>query len=440
MSIQRIGWGVVAQAYNQGVAVLLQLVTTPMLIAAWGQAEYGSWMVISAVPAYLVLLDLGFSQVAANDMSTRMARAEHAAARRTFESLVGLFAIVILPILAVLMLLALVLPFDMMTADLAASFHSHRLTIVVFIAYVAAAILSSVVSAGLRAEGMFSLMVGLNTTSRLLSLLAIVTVAVLMHGAIEGAALAMLTVRVLATAIMIGVLYARSDLRLRMVHGEIAEARRLLWPSLMYLGFPLGNALSLQGVLIAIGVFLSPAAVTVFSTCRTLSRLGVNMLGAINHVFVFEYAVRAGQTVRLARVGLAHFVLEGLGALFFFGLLYLFGGTIYKLWLGGRVDFVPDLFAIVLIQSSLEVIWAACITPLIAWNRHSGIAAAYVVAAAVAISVICGMLSRGYTLQNSAAVLACLFGVLSIDAAIRLRRVIATSSHVGLSIERGHVS
>lgn len=441
MSIRRIGWGVVAQAYNQGVTVLLQLVTTPLLIAAWGATEYGNWIVVSALPAYLVLLDLGFSQIAANDMSAKIAHGDHVGARRTFESLVAIFLTVILPILVLCAVLAYALPIERFVKEEAASFHVHRTAVIALIGYVAAAILSSVVSAALRAEGLFSLMITLNTTSRLLEGFAIVAAAKLLDAGIEGAAAAMLVVRMLATAAMIVVLYSRSSLlRLRVEHGELAEARRLLWPSLMYLGFPLGNALSLQGVLIVIGIFLSPVAVTIYATSRTLARLGVNTLGAINHVFVFEYAVRIRDTRRLTRIGLAHFALEAAGTLFFFGFLWFFGGAVYQFWLGGKVAFVRELFLIVVFQSTLEVTWAACITPLIAWNRHTGIAMAYVLGASAAILAVAGILAHGGTVENSALVLAALFGVLSVDAMIRLRRVLATPSLAPYPVEKGHVS
>jgi hypothetical protein len=79
---------------------------------------------------------------------------------------------------------------------------------------------------------------------------------------------------------------------------------------------------------------------------------------------------------------------------------------------------------IVVCQSGLEAIWAACITPLIAWNKHAGVAASYVIGTMVAILVIVGILSAGGTLAQSVTVLAVTFGLLAVDAVIRLRRVL----------------
>jgi O-antigen/teichoic acid export membrane protein len=439
MVIRRIGWGVVAQVYSQGATVLLQLVTTPLLIAIWGASQYGAWLIISALPAYLVLLDLGFSQTAANDMSMKMAHDDRFGARRTYESLVGLFVFVILPALVFCTLVVFILPLSWLGGDLAASAQSHRIAIAILIAYVAVAILSGVVSAALRAEGLFSTMVALNTTSRLLEGFGIVVVAGLLDAGIEGAAAAILLLRALATLAMTATLYAKSDLlRLRIQYGDISEARRLLWPSLMYLGFPLGNALSLQGVLLTIGFFLSPATVTAYATSRTLARFGVSTLGAINHVFMFEYAVRIRNPHSLVRLGILHLAIEGLGSIFFFGILWLFGERIYAMWLGGRVIFEPTVFLSVVFQSGLEAIWAACITPLIAWNKHAGVAGSYVVGAAVTIVAIAGILVAGGNLAQSVTALAFLFGILAVDTIIRLRRVLH-SMIAGVPVESGPI-
>jgi len=425
MAIQRIGWGVAAQAYSQGVTTLLQIVTTPMLIAIWGASQYGTWLIVSALPAYLALLDLGFSQTAANDMSMKLAHDDRTGARRTYESLVGLYLYGIVPALVLCAFLVCLLPLGWLGHDQAAPIQSHRLAIVLLVGYVAAAILSSIVAAALRSEGLLSTIVTLNTTSRLLEGFGIVLAARFVGAGIEGAAAAMLALRLLATFAMIATLHAKSDLlRLRIGQGDISEARRLLWPSLMYLGFPLGNALSLQGVLLVIGFFLSPATVTAYATSRTLARLGVSTLGAINQVFLFEYAVRIRNSRGLVRIGTAHLVIEGLGSLLFFGALWVFGGKIYATWLGDRVPFDQAIFLIVVCQSALETVWAACITPLTAWNKHSGVAAFYVAGTAMAMLAIVGILSAGGSLAQAVAVPAVMFAGLSIDAVMRLRRAL----------------
>ena len=48
------------------------------------------------------------------------------------------------------------------------------------------------------------------------------------------------------------------------------------------MAFPIGNALSLQGFTIVIGATLGAAAVVVFSTTRTITRVALQAMGSIN--------------------------------------------------------------------------------------------------------------------------------------------------------------
>ena len=64
----RIGRGLAANIGGMGVTLLIQLVSVPVFLAAWGVPTYGEWLVLSAVPTYVALSDLSFSSVAGNSM------------------------------------------------------------------------------------------------------------------------------------------------------------------------------------------------------------------------------------------------------------------------------------------------------------------------------------------------------------------------------------
>ena len=84
---QRIARGIGANAFGQAVSIVIQLVGVPILLHAWGTQLYGEWLLLSAIPAYLSMTDLGFSQSAANDMTARVARGDRAGALAVFQSL-----------------------------------------------------------------------------------------------------------------------------------------------------------------------------------------------------------------------------------------------------------------------------------------------------------------------------------------------------------------
>ena len=65
---RRIRRGFAANIAGNGVTVLGQLLTVPVLLSAWGTATYGEWLVLAAIPTYVALSDLSFSRVAGNSM------------------------------------------------------------------------------------------------------------------------------------------------------------------------------------------------------------------------------------------------------------------------------------------------------------------------------------------------------------------------------------
>ena len=64
----RIRRGLAANIGGMGVTLVIQLVSVPVLLTAWGVPTYGEWLVLSAVPTYVALSDLSFSSVAGNSM------------------------------------------------------------------------------------------------------------------------------------------------------------------------------------------------------------------------------------------------------------------------------------------------------------------------------------------------------------------------------------
>jgi hypothetical protein len=88
MSVRnRILHGLYAGGFSQAVTIVSQLAGVPLFLYFWGVEKYGEWLILSTIPAYLALSDLGFASVAANDMTMNVARGHHTAAIKTFQSI-----------------------------------------------------------------------------------------------------------------------------------------------------------------------------------------------------------------------------------------------------------------------------------------------------------------------------------------------------------------
>src|SRR3989454_5030380 len=85
--VRRLLKGFGANLYGQAVVVAIQLAGVPILLQYWHAQLYGEWLILFAIPSYLSMTDLGFSQSAANDMTARVARGDRAGALTVFQSL-----------------------------------------------------------------------------------------------------------------------------------------------------------------------------------------------------------------------------------------------------------------------------------------------------------------------------------------------------------------
>src|SRR5580700_3331050 len=83
-----------ATALGPVVTAIIQLGTVPLLLHAWGAAKYGDWLILSAIPSYLGLSDLGFGDASGSDMTMRVAAGDRKGAIETFQSSWALLSIV----------------------------------------------------------------------------------------------------------------------------------------------------------------------------------------------------------------------------------------------------------------------------------------------------------------------------------------------------------
>ena len=70
---QRLMRGFGATALNPIATAIIQLGSVPILLHAWGATKYGDWLLLSAIPSYLTLSDLGLGAASGSDMSMRVA-------------------------------------------------------------------------------------------------------------------------------------------------------------------------------------------------------------------------------------------------------------------------------------------------------------------------------------------------------------------------------
>src|ERR1700688_2833430 len=82
----RLFRGASATALTPIVTAVIQLAAVPCFLHFWGAAKYGDWLILSAIPSYLTLSDLGFGDASGSDMTMRVAAGDRQGAIETFQS------------------------------------------------------------------------------------------------------------------------------------------------------------------------------------------------------------------------------------------------------------------------------------------------------------------------------------------------------------------
>lgn len=422
----RLSTGLAAQTYSQAVTIGTQLISVPVLLAAWGVDQYGVWLLISAIPAYLALADLGFAQVGGSDMTMRLARGDREGALISYQTTFAMNCVLGLICFVAVAGFAL----SPLSRGLIGEAHATTETqwaIVALTAHALISLLRGVIGTGLRAVGRYSLLVAIGATMRLISGVLVLVVAAL-GGSILEAACAM-ALGVFVTVVTLAVWFQREHplFRLGFKHASRASAKELLPPSLHFLGYTLGNLVSIQGTTIVIGAVLGPAAVALASTVRTLARTGITAANMLSNTLQIEYAALFGKSAAqpFKRLFQWHALAIVCLIALYLALMLPFGPMVYDLWTHGKLGSPHLLLGLVTLATAGDMFWTALQTPSIAVNHMRLTGRTFFVASCAGL-VALGFLSRPFGIVTFGWVSVAVSALMVVAAWAEVRRVSGT--------------
>ncbi|MEW6594374.1 MAG: hypothetical protein AB1413_05820 [Thermodesulfobacteriota bacterium] len=400
----RIWSGLQAQGGAQLVQMGIRFVEVPLFLNFWGAELYGHWLILFALPAYFSLADLGFNGVAAREMAMLVARGEHQKTLQIFQSLalivfalatvLLLFVILLSGVLSsvffqdagfdtgkVMIFLAFYVWFRLQIGSLYSAFYSQGY-------YAYGVVLMSFLQAGEFVMVVAALALG-GDTIQLSQVYALV------------AGGGYLVVRIILHAKLPLFRYGTSNFRWSLI-------RRLSKPALAALAFPVGFAMSQQGMRLVVGLISGPASVTLFVASRTLTGLATRLHDAFGQTLEPEYARAHGGDDRATMQKL---LLLGTQATFWMSIvilggLWVFGEPFFRHWTAGRIGFNRGLFVLLLAVSFVNAIWFNVMKVAYATNRHTKAAVIFFVSYTIACFAA---IPLTYTLGIIGAALALLF-------------------------------
>jgi O-antigen/teichoic acid export membrane protein len=386
--------GLGASALGPVVTIIIQFISVPVFLHYWGAKLYGEWLILSAIPSYLALSDVGFGNVAASDMTMSVAAGQREAALDTFQSTWLLISVVSVVLLTLVCVAAWFVPWQLWMKLSVISNHGAALIIVVFSAYSLISLQTGVLDSAFRCDGNFAFGTTCFSVFRLAEV-AIAMIPVVCGGRPLHVAITYLVARIVGSAVVILILRRKSPwIRFGTTHANFASIRRLASPAFAFMAFPIGNALSLQGLTVLIGGTLGPVAVVCFSTMRTLSRVGFQVLAVIARALWPELSAAFGAgNISLAR----NLHRRACQVAFTLSLacsvvLAVIGPRVYGSWTRHAVSFDPLTFNLLLLVVLANSFWGTSSVVPMASNQHEKIAVGYIIGTSLSLALAWALL------------------------------------------------
>jgi O-antigen/teichoic acid export membrane protein len=378
-----------ATAIGPFVTILAQVISVPVFLHSWGPKVYGEWLILSAIPTYIAFSDVGFGSVAANDMTIRVAAGDRDGALVTFQSTWLFISAASLFVVVCFMGGAWSLPLERWLNLTSTTPHEARLILTMLCTYALLSLQADLTTAGFRCEGNYALGMLIKNMLRLVETLT-VTVVVASHAKPIHAAATYLIIRGIGTPVMAWLMMRNTPwLRYGFFHATLERAKSLALPAVAYMAFPIGSALSLQGMVLVIAAMLGPVAVAIFSTMRTLTRFGFQLMEALKNSVWPELSLAYGVqnwalARRLHRVACQASLWSSIGSAIF---LYFFGGRIIALWTHGRIVMDVSAFHWLLLVIVANSFWYTSSVVTVASNTHERVAAVYLAGTASSLLI-----------------------------------------------------
>jgi len=381
---KRLAQNLSANIYFQFVNVIVQLGSVPLFLSFWSKDLYGIWILISQIPDCLAVGEAGFATASANEISMAIAQGDRGRALRSLHTTWGFLVVIAAIISAVGILLFLLLPWRLWVKPTEVGIDEVRWTVLLFIFYTIAGILTQIFRGMYRAEHKNARFTFLTTSGKLAEMIAMGLAVVSVRSMIW--AIGMMFIVRLATFAFL-YMDARNfsaELPLGLSAFEWAELRKSWRPSVMFMAGTLARAIYIQGLTLLVGASLGVAAVVVFNTNRTISRVIVQFVGMIQLSIwpEFSHLMGIGDFTRARRLNGLSLEATWVGSVVLAGMLFCAAPWILPLWTHGALEFDPRLMLIFLASAVLNGLWSVMAGLLMGTNQHEGLTIRYLVATA----------------------------------------------------------
>lgn len=367
---QRVMAAMGAHSMGMAISVGIQLASLPLFLATWDAAAYGMWLLLSALPAYLAMADVGMVTAAGNRMTMALGAGDTAMASRVFQS-AQMFMLFVCAVLA-----ALALPAIWWSPWPANATLDQRMALMALTVSVLIAFAGGLSEQLFKATHRYALGTLLGNFTRLAEWAGWM-LGLLLVGTFSAVALTGLAFRAVGTLLTMVVARAgEPGLQWGLRHATAATVRDMVRPAAAFMAFPLANALSFQGVTLLVGVLLGPVAVAVFSTYRTLARTAVQVTAMFSHSLWPEFSRQFGQgsLAELRQLARRSAALSAVQVLLLCAALYAIAPWLLSAWTHGKIAFDPAVVGLLIAYAAASGLSHVPRVLLMSTNQHGTLA------------------------------------------------------------------
>jgi O-antigen/teichoic acid export membrane protein len=401
---RRLLVGFATTLVSKAASTVIQLVQVPVLMHFWGRAMFGVWGILTATPTYLSFSNVGFGSVAGNEMTMLMARGEQDRALGVFQSCWWLISLVIGATMAAMSAVLYFLPVGQLLNLSQLSEHDVKWVLFWLGLSVLFGQLEQLLQSAYRCITRYSYG---NFLKSCLSLAAFGTMLIPIMQGYGPRTTAMVFAVANITGTLILCVMVKRDIpwiSYGWGHASFGEIKRLTRPSLAFMGFPLGNALNIQGSQLAVNYALGNDAVAIWITARTVSRLALQVVEMVKNTVWPELSIAFGagnmevvRTLHRRACQMALFM-----SLSVVVIVATLGPTFLHKWTLGKVPSSAGLVGLLLVVVVFYSLWSTSSTLVAAINLHERLATMYTLATGITV-VVTYFAARKYGLFGAAA-------------------------------------
>jgi O-antigen/teichoic acid export membrane protein len=364
--MRRIISGMGANSLSMLTTIGIQLASLPLFLHYWDTDTYGTWLMLSAIPAYISMADIGMVAAAGNKMTIAMGRDDPHEANRVFQS-AQLFMLAVCASLAVILVASVAfLPIPGLE-DV-----DRKIALSALLLGVLVGLFCGLAEAAFKATNRYAIGTLLGNFVRLAEWIGLI-IGLVTFGTFAAMALVSLAFRTIGTVLLILLSRnANEGLHWGTSHADRAETREMLKPAFSFMVFPVANAFSFQGVTLIAGAVLGPTAVAIFNTYRTVARLCVQVTAIFSYALWPEFSRLFGKggPATVAPAYRRTLVLGAAISITLATIVYFISPFLLEIWTKGKIEFLPDLMSLMLLYAAVGSICHVPRVVLMATNQH----------------------------------------------------------------------